>query len=99
MSAVKSAVVAIQINVTDELPANFTDPKKQIQCKATIAPMTIYCHKYFFGILLSDFPKLIRKNKLIDVNKTRHQTIEIAGMEINLSFPKIAVKPKNRTAI
>lgn len=99
MTAVKSATVAIQIKVTDELPANFTEPKKQIQCNATIAPMTMYCHKYRLGILRSDFPKLIRKNKLTEVNRTRHQTIEIAGMEINLSFPKMAVKPKSRTAI
>jgi len=41
----------------------------------------------------------MKKNKLIDVNNTRHQTIEMAGMDINLSFPKMAVKPKNRTAI
>ena len=89
----------MQTKVTDELPANFTEPKKHTQCKATIAPMTMYCHKYRLGIFLSDFPKLIRKNKLTEVNKTLHQTIEIAGIEINLSFPKMAVKPKNRTAI
>ena len=89
----------MQIKVTEELPANFTEPKKQIQCKATIAPMTMYCHKYFFGIAFNDFPKLMRKNKLIEVNKTRHQTIEIAGIEINLSFPKMAVNPKSKTAM
>ena len=95
----KSAVVAIHIRVMDELPDNFTEPKKQIQCKETIAQITIYCHKNCLGIFLNDFPKLMKKNKLIDVNNTRHQTIEMAGMDINLSFPKMAVKPKNRTAI
>ena len=99
MSAVKSAPVAMQTKVTDELPANFTEPKKQTHCSATIAPMTMYCHKYRFGILRNRFPKPIKKNKLTEVNKTRHQTIEIAGIEINLSFPKMAVKPKNKTAI
>ena len=89
----------MQTKATEEFPASFTEPKKQIQCKATIAPMTMYCHKYFFGILLKVFPRLITKNKLIEVNKTRHHTIEIAGIEINLSFPKMAVKPKNKTAI
>ena len=98
MIAVKTDPVAIQTKVSEDEFPNLTEPKKQIQCKATMTPMTIYCQMYFAGMVRRDFPKRIKKNKLTEVNKTLHQTVEIAGKEINWSFPKIAVKPKNKTA-
>lgn len=83
MNAVKNATVAIQTKATEELPANFTEPKKQIQCKATMTPIIRYCQMYFLGIVFNDFPKRIKKNKLMEVKSTRHHTIDIAGREIN----------------